>query len=165
MFALAMVLGLGLGACAQKNTPDQYNTLTQQNFLETCTNYYFDSTDDTLSITQNTVKADVTAPNQSQCQCAYEVYAGPNNDGNGAMPINATVAKEAQWADYSGPNFTDLNAQLKTDPSKAWDSVPEDIKSKVDSCIGQTSGTTSTTTGGDSTTTTAADAATSTSGA
>jgi hypothetical protein len=167
VIGLALVLGLGLGACAQKNTPDQYNALTQQNFLETCTNYYFNNTDDTLDKTDKTVKADVTAPDQGQCQCAYEVYAGPNNDGNGAMPINATVAKEAQWANYDGPNFTDLNAQLKTDPSKAWDSVPEDIKTKVNACIsGQGTGsTTSTTAGGDSTTTTAADAATSTTGA
>jgi hypothetical protein len=168
VFALAMVLGLGLGACAQKNTPDEYNLLTQQNFLETCTNYYFDNTDDSLSITENTVKADVTAPNQSQCECAYSVYAGANNDGNGAMPINATVAKEAQWANYDGPNFTDLNAQLKTDPSKAWDSVPQDIKDKVNACTsgsGTSGSTTSTTAGGDTTTTTATDAATSTTGA
>ncbi len=165
MFALAMAAGLGLGACSQSNTPDQYNTLTQQNFLETCTNYYFDNTDDSLSKTDNTVKADVTAPTESQCQCAYEVYAGPNNDGNGAMPINATVAKEAQWAGYDGPNFTDLNAELKTDPTKAWDSIPQDIKDKVAACTSG-SGTTPTTAGsGDSTTTTASDAATSTTGA
>jgi hypothetical protein len=167
-FALAMVLGLGLGACAQTNTPDEYNTLTRQNFLETCTNYYFENTDDTLAITTDTVKADVTAPNQSQCECAYAVYAGPNNDGNGAMPINSTVAKEAQWANYDGPNFTDLNAQLKTDPTKAWDSIPQDIKDKVNACIsgsGTSGSTTSTTAGGDTTTTTAADAATSTTGA
>ena len=63
------------------------------------------------------------------------MYAGPNNDGNGAMPINDTVAKEAQWAGYTGPNFTDLNAELKTDPTKAWDSVPQDIKDEVDACI------------------------------
>jgi hypothetical protein len=165
VFALAMVLGLGLGACSESNTPEEYNTLTQQNFLETCTNYYFDNTDDSLEITTNTVKADVTAPTQSQCECAYAVYAGPNNDGNGSMPINATVAKEAQWANYDGPNFTDLNAELKTDPSKAWDSVPEDIKSKVSGCLSGSDATTSPTSGGDSTTTTAADAATSTTGA
>ena len=168
VFALAMVLGLGLGACAQKNTPDQYNTLTQQNFWETCTNYYYDNTDDSLSKTNNTVKADVTAPNESQCQCAYTVFAGPNNDGTGAMPINATVAKESQWANYQGPNFTDLNAQLKTDPSKAWDSVPQDIKDKVNACIsgsGAGGSTTSTTAGGDTTANTAADAAPSTTGA
>ena len=81
------------------------------------------------------MKADVTAPNQSQCECTYDVYAGPNNDGNGAMPINETVAKEAQWASYTGPNFTDLNAELKTDPTKAWDSVPQDIKDEVNACI------------------------------
>ena len=94
------------------------------------------------------------------------MYAGPNNDGNGAMPINATVAKEAQWASYDGPNFTDLNAELKTDPTKAWDSVPQDIKDKVNACISGSGTTTPTTAGGgDTTTTTAADAATSTTGA
>ncbi len=165
VFALAMVLGLGLGACAQNNTPDEYNTLTQQNFWETCTNYYYDNTDDSLTKTDNTVKADVTAPNESQCECAYAVYAGENNDGNGAMPINATVAKTEQWANYDGPNFTDFNAQLKTDPSKAWDSVPQDIKDKVNACISGSGSTTPTTAGGDTTTTTAAGAATSTTGA
>ena len=114
-----MVLGLGLGACSQSNTPDEYNTLTQQNFLETCTNYYFDNTDDSLSITENTVKADVTAPTQSQCECAYDVYAGPENDGNGAMPINETVAKEEpSGRATTGPNFTDLNAGTEDRPDQ-----------------------------------------------
>jgi hypothetical protein len=159
---LVALCALALGACAQNNTPDEYNTLTNQNFLETCTNYYFDNTNDTLAQTSNTVKADVTAPTQDQCQCAYEVFQ------NG-MPINATVAKESQWAGYSGPNFTGLNAQLKTDPSKAWDGVPQDIKDKVTACTsgsGSGSSTTSTTAGsGDSTTTTAPGASTPTSGA
>jgi hypothetical protein len=157
---LVALSALTLGACSQANTPEEYNTLTQQNFLESCTNYYFDNTDDTLARTDNTVKADVTAPDQGQCQCAYDVFVQK-------MPINETAAKDAQWAGYTGPNFTGLNSQLKTDPTKGWDSVPDDIKSDVAACIqgnGNSSSSTSTTTGGgDSTTTTAADAATTTS--
>jgi hypothetical protein len=151
---LAALLGLTLGGCKQDNTPNEYNTLTNQNFLETCTNYYFDNTNDTLAITSNTVKADVTPPTQDQCQCQYEVYV--NN-----MPINKTAAKESQYANYTGPNFTDLNAQLKTDPQKGWDSVPQDLKDQVNACTstGGSGGSTTTTTssvGDASTTTTAA---------
>lgn len=157
---LVALSALTLGACSQSNTPDAYNTLTQQNFLESCTNYYFDNTDDSLSKTDNTVKADVTAADQNQCQCAYDVFVQK-------MPINDTVAKESQWAGYTGPNFTGLNAELKSDPSKAWDGLPEDTKTAVNACI-QGNGTSSSTTpttagGGDSTATTAADAATTTS--
>lgn len=155
VIGLAAVLGLALGGCSQTNTPDAYNTLTQQNFLESCTNYYFNNTDDTLAITGNTVKADVTAPNQGQCQCAYDVFVQN-------MPINKTAAAEPQYANYTGPNFTDLNAELKTDPQKAWDSVPQDIKDKANACVsGSGSGDTTTTTaaGGDASTTTTTTAA------
>jgi hypothetical protein len=162
MAVVALALGLGLGACSQNNTPDTYGTLTRQNFLESCTNFYFDNTDDTLAITSNTVKADVQAPDQNTCECMYVLFSGPQADGDGTeggMPINATVAKAAGW---TGPNFTDLNAELKTDPQKAWDSLPDDpFKNGITACGesgGESSGsstTTSTTvaTGGSTTTT------------
>lgn len=160
-------LALGLGACAQTNTPDAYGTLTRQNFLETCTNYYFDNTDDSLTITGNTVKADVQAPNQDTCQCMYDVFTGPNATGDGTdggMPINSSVAKAAGW---TGPNFTDLNAELKSDPQKAWDNLPDDpFKNGIENCraTGGGSSTTTTTAAGGTTTTTAAGETTTTTG-
>lgn len=166
MAVVALALGLGLGACSQNNTPDTYGTLTRQNFLESCTNYYFDNTNDTLAITGNTVKADVQAPDQSTCQCMYELFSGPQADGDGTdggMPINASVAKANG---IEGPNFTDLNAQLKTDPDKAWNDLPQSYKDGINACSesggesnGQsTSSTTSTTVATDGSTTTTAGA-------
>ena len=155
MAVVALALGLGLGACAQNNTPDTYGTLTQQNFLESCTNFYFDNTNDTLAITGNTVKADVQAPDQPTCQCMYELFSGPQADGDGTeggMPINSSVAKAAGW---TGPNFTDLNAQLKTDPQKAWDNLPDDpFKNGINAC--RDSGGKSSGQGGNATTSTTA---------
>ena len=167
MAVAALALGLGLGACAESNTPDAYGTLTQQNFLETCTNFYFDNTNDTLAITDNTITdASVEPPTQDTCQCMYEVFTGQagtdeNGDqGNGipdGMPINADVAK-ANGID--GPNFTDLNSDLKNDPQKAWDDLPDQYKTALDDCTkpGGTDSTSTTTTSapaGDTTTTTA----------
>jgi hypothetical protein len=165
MAVAALALGLGLGACAQGNTPDAYGTLTQQNFLESCTNFYFDNTDDTLAITDNTVTDDaVNPPDQQTCQCMYDLFTGPNPEGDGTeggMPINETVAKTVGW---TGPNFTDLNSDLKNDPQKAWDSLPEDPwKNGITACAdsgGRSSGqgddspTTSTTVATDGSTTT-----------
>jgi hypothetical protein len=164
MAVVALALGLGLGACSQNNTPDTYGTLTQQNFLESCTNFYFDNTDDSLSITDNTVKADVQAPDEKTCQCMYDLFSGPDANGDGTeggMPINSAVAKTAGW---TGPNFTDLNAELKTDPQKAWDNLPDDPwKNGINACRdsggdsngqGNSSTTTSTTVGTDGSTTT-----------
>ena len=158
VIGLAVLAALALGGCSQSNTPTEYNTLTRQNFLETCTNYYFDNTDDTLAITSNTVKADITAPDENTCQCMYEVFSGPNGDGVGGMPINSETAKTIP--NYTGPNFTDLNSELKADPQKAWDGVPEDVKSQIDDCNatkgGTSSSTSTSTTAAQSTTTTAA---------
>lgn len=163
----ALVLGLTLGACSQSNTPDAYDTLTEQNFLETCTNFYFDNTDDSLSITDNTVTDDtVVEPwSQESCECQYRVFAGPTGKGDGTdggMPINASVAKSAGW---NGPNFTDLNADLKNDPQKAWDELPQEFKDGIAACQrdgGSSSGSTSSST---TSTTVATDESTTTSGA
>ncbi len=154
VIGLAALAVLALGGCKPDNTPTEYDTLTKQNFLETCTNFYFENTDDTLAITTNTVKADVTPLTQSQCECQYQVFVDN-------MPINAQTAKTEPG--YSGPNFTDLNAELKRDPTKAWNSVSDDLKGKLQACAsgeGSSSGGS-----GESTTTTAAPAGTSTTGA
>jgi hypothetical protein len=153
--AVALALGISLGACAQGNTPDEYNTLTQQNFLETCTNFYFDNTDDSLAITENTVEADIEAPDQNVCQCRYEVFTGPSGQGDGTeggMPINEAAAETIGW---TGPNFTDLNSDLKSNPEDAWNTLPEEFKTGLDDC-GDGGGSTTTTTSGDATTTTTA---------
>ena len=150
---LAAMLGLALGGCAQNNTPDTYNTLVEQNFLETCTNRYFDNVDDTLSITDNTVTQVSTAPDQNVCTCMYQVFAGPNQDGVGGMPINSAAEPEG----YTGPNFTDLNSDLKNDPEKAWAGVPEATTNALTAC--STSGGTSSTSGGGGSTTTSTTAA------
>lgn len=122
---LALVATLGLTGCNQDNTPKAYNTLTQQNFLELCTNLYFNSSDDTLAVTSNTIKADVKAPTQAQCQCQYDVFVNqvPINDNDISKP------------GYNGPNFTDLNAELKTDPAKAWATVPASVIDAVTACL------------------------------
>lgn len=166
MAVAALALGLGLGACSQSNTPDTYGTLTQQNFLESCTNFYFDNTDDSLSITENTVKADVEAPDQNTCQCMYELFSGPVADGDGTeggMPINASVAKAAGW---TGPNFTDLNSDLKSDPEAAWNTLPDEFKNGITAC-GESGGASngSTTSSSTTSTTVATDGSTTTTGA
>lgn len=154
---VVLALGFALGACSQSNTPDEYNDITEQSFLETCTNYYFNSTDDDLTITENTVKENVTAPNEDVCRCMYSVYTGPNGDGTeGGMPINETAAKAVGW---TGPNFTDFNADLKSDPQGAWDGLPADpFKDGIAACeqSGGRSSSATTTTAGDGTTTTTA---------
>jgi len=137
---VATVAVLGLAGCAQDNTPTAYDTLTQQNFLELCTNTYFENTDDTLSQTSNTIANGVQALDRTQCQCQYDVFVQQ-------MPIN----KSAAPAGYTGPNFTDLNAKLKSDPTEAWATVPESITTALKTCV---SGATSTTTTAPTTTTT-----------
>lgn len=134
LLAVVAVTTLGLTGCNQDNTPKSYTTLTQQNFLELCTNHYFDSTDDTLAQTSNTIKSGVDALDQSQCQCQYEVFEQQ-------MPIN----KAAAPAGYSGQNFTDLNAKLKTDPADAWSTVSDSIKSALTACASGSSNSTTTT--------------------
>ena len=139
---VAVVALLGLAGCAQDNTPDAYDTLTQQNFLELCTNTYFDNTDDTLSQTSNTIAPGVQALNTTQCQCQYDVFVKE-------MPIN----KSAAPAGYTGPNFTDLNAKLKSDPTEAWATVPESIKTALTACASGSSASSATTTAPVTTTT------------
>ena len=131
----------------RSNTPTEYNTLTQQNFLETCTNYYFDNTErHPRRSPSNTVKADVTAPDQNTCQCQYEVFAGPDGAETPPMPINSTVAKEPQYAGYTGPNFTTLNADLKADPRRPGTACPRTSRTQITAPARAPTGRPSTTT-------------------
>lgn len=156
LLAVLAVATLGLTGCNQDNTPKAYNTLTQQNFVELCTNTYYKSTGDitgeqsastastldpALSPTGSTIKSNVQASDQSSCLCMYSVFVQQ-------LPIN----KAAASAGYTGTNFTDLNAKLKTDPTGAWATLPDSVTSAVSACA---SGSTTTTTPASSTTTAA----------
>jgi len=111
--AVALVGMLGLTGCNQDNTPKEYGTLTQQNFLELCTNRYYDNTDDTLAQTDRTIAADVTTPTNDQCQCQYDVFSSQ-------MPI---------------ADFTTLNGKLKSNPEEAWNTVPASITDALTGCM------------------------------
>jgi len=131
--ALALVCMISLSGCKQDNTPKEYNTLTQQNFLELCTNHYYDSTNSTIAQTGNTIKSGIDASSQDQCQCQYDVFVKQ-------MPINKSAAQPG----YTGTNFTDLNSKLKTDPEAAWSTVPESITNAVKACMSSSSSGTAT---------------------
>ena len=144
---LVLALVLGLSACNQDNTPSSYNTLTEQNFLELCTNSYWSldgditandtatTLDPVLSQTSSTIKADVTTPTSSQCVCQYNVFVNQ-------VSYNKTNVVNG----YSGPYFVDLNVNLKTDPEKAWATVPEGVRNALQGCMGGASTPTSSTT-------------------
>jgi len=113
---MILVAVLGLSGCNQDNTPTEYGTVTQQNFLELCTNHYYDNTDDTLAITDNTITSVDSAPSPDQCQCQYDVFVDQ-------MPIS---------------DFTTLNAKLKENPQEAWDTVPQPIVTSLTACMSST---------------------------
>ena len=137
MGVLALVLMIGLGGCNEDNTPKEYNTLTQQNFVELCTNYLYTSSgeitatesanastlDPALEATKTTIKSDVQGTSQSDCLCMYSVYVNK----------------------MSIADFTTLNSDLKSDPDKAWNGVPSDIKDAVRKCAPGPNATTTTT--------------------
>ena len=131
---MAFVAVLGLSGCSQSNTPTEYGTVTEQNFLQLCTNRYYDNTDDTLAVTDRTIAADVNSPTPDQCKCQYDVYVAQ-------MPIS---------------DFTTLNSKLKENPEEAWNTVPESITTALKSCVNPTSVPDSTTTTLATTETTAA---------
>ena len=123
--ALVMVAAFGLTGCKPDNTPKAYGILTQQNFLELCTNMYVTNTNDSLSITSSSIAANIDAPTENQCQCQYDVFVSQ-------VPINS---KDTSKPGYDGPNITDLNASLKKDPQKAWDSLPASVTDALSGCM------------------------------
>lgn len=138
LLAVLAVATLGLTGCNQDNTPKAYNTLTQQNFVELCTNDYYKSTgeitadqtgatastlDPALSSTGSTIKSGVDASSEQSCLCMYAVFVAQ-------LPINKSAAPSG----YTGQNFTDLNAKLKTDPTSAWATLPDSVTSAVSAC-------------------------------
>ncbi len=136
VFTAVVLIGtLGLTGCKQDNTPKEYGIVTQQNFLELCTNHYYDNTDDTLAQTDRTIAADVTTPTSDQCQCQYDVFANQ-------MPI---------------ADFTTLNGKLKSNPEEAWSTVPSSITDALTACMagGSSAPSTTTTVAAEATTTVA----------
>lgn len=148
---VALLAVVGLAGCATDNTPKAYDTITQQNFVELCTNTLYNSTgeitdiesassastlDPALSATDSTIKPDVTAPNEQSCLCMYSVFVQQ-------LPINKAAAQPG----YTGQNFTDLNSKMKTDPEEAWASLPATLTDALTACQkGATASTSSTTT-------------------
>lgn len=144
---LALVLMVGLSGCGEDNTPTEYNTLTQQNFVELCTNHLYTSNgtvsainassastlDPALSSTDSTIQSDTQASSESACLCMYAVFVDQ-------MPI---------------ADFTTLNSDLKSDPEKTWNGVSSSIKDALGKCASSTSGSSSSTTAPTSSTTVA----------
>jgi len=134
---LALALVIGLSGCAQGNTPTEYNTLTQQNFVELCTNYLYTSSgeitaidastaatlDTALKATETTIASDVKGSSESSCLCMYAVFVDQ-------MPIG---------------DFTTLNSDLKSDPEKTWNGVSSEIKDALTKCASGTAASTTTT--------------------
>lgn len=137
MGVLALVLMIGLGGCNEDNTPKEYNTLTQQNFIELCTNYLYTSNgnisainassastlDPALSSTNSTIKSDVQASSESSCLCMYAVFVD-----------QMSIAE-----------FTTLNGDLKSDPEKTWNGVSPQIKDALSKCASGSNASGSTT--------------------
>ena len=147
VLGVVVVATFGLTGCKPDNTPKAYNTLTQQNFVELCTNHYYTSSgtitdtesgatastlDPALTSTNSTIAANVDASDQSSCLCMYSAFVA-------AMSIG---------------DFTTLNKNLKSDPTSAWNNVPQGIKDAVTACGSGSSGGSTTTTTAASTTTT-----------
>jgi hypothetical protein len=134
---LALAIVIGLSGCSQGNTPTEYNTLTQQNFVELCTNYLYTSSgeitaidastaatlDTALKATGTTIASDVKGSSESSCLCMYSVFVDQ-------MPI---------------ADFTTLNSDLKSDPEKTWNGVSSGIKDALTKCASGTAASTTTT--------------------
>jgi hypothetical protein len=134
---LALALVIGLSGCAQGNTPTEYNTLTQQNFVELCTNYLYTSSgeitaidastaatlDTALKATETTIASDVKGSSESSCLCMYAVFVDQMSIGD----------------------FTTLNSDLKSDPEKTWNGVSSEIKDALTKCAEGTAASTTTT--------------------
>ena len=147
---MVAITALTLAGCAQKNTPTEYNSLTEQNFMELCTNYYYqlegEGDSQTLTITSSTIAGDVKGLSPSICTCQYNVFADN-------VPINSDAAEDAN---YSYISFTSLNSDLKDNPETAWSKVDPAVVTAIDNCAKSGSATESTTTTVAPTSTTAA---------
>jgi hypothetical protein len=128
-FALLLLVATG---CHQDNTPQFYNSLTKDNFVQGCIG---GSTGTTLA-------------SSSLCDCMYTVVTG-------MVPASGAdeKANTKKYGNYNGPNFQQINSQVKSNPNK----VPSDVQDAWSKSCGSEGyiGTTTTTaqpTGGPTTT-------------
>ena len=128
-FALLLLVATG---CHQDNTPQFYNSLTKDNFVQGCIG---GSTGTTLA-------------SSSLCDCMYTVVTG-------MVPASGAdeKANTKKYGNYNGPNFQQINSQVKSNPNK----VPSDVQDAWSKSCGSEgyTGTTATTaqpTGGPTTT-------------
>lgn len=122
----ALVLGLGLMGCAPSNTPTAYTEpVVEQNFLEGCMNRYINLTNDTLAITNDTISTMVTGGTEDQCRCQFQVFVEQ-------VPFNSS---DTTVAGYLGPNFTDLNNDLRGDNGgEAFNALPSGVQDDLKAC-------------------------------
>jgi hypothetical protein len=127
-FALLLLVATG---CHQDNTPQFYNSLTKDNWVQGCIG---GSTGTTLATS-------------SLCDCMYTVVTGMVPASNADAKANPK-----KYGNYTGPNFQQLNSQVKSNPNK----VPSDLQDEwARTCASEGyNGTTTTTTstGGPTTT-------------
>ncbi len=128
-FALLLLVATG---CHQDNTPQFYNSLTKDNFVQGCIG---GSTGTTLA-------------SSSLCDCMYTVVTGMVPASGADEKANAK-----KYSGYTGPNFQQLNSQVKSNPNK----VPSDVQNAWAKDCGSegyvgTTTTTSKPTGGPTTT-------------
>jgi hypothetical protein len=131
----ALVAGLTLlvvvaAGCHQDNTPQFYNSLTKDNFVQGCVG---GSTGTTLA-------------SSSLCGCMYQVVTS-------MVPASSAdeKANPKKYSGYSGPNFQQLNSLVKSNPQKVPTQL-QDAWAQQCSNEGYT-GTTATTSSGGPTTT------------
>lgn len=125
MAAMAAVVALGLTACAPSNTPDSYDAVVEQNFLEGCLNRYVNLVDDTLAVTNDTLSPDVAGGSQPQCECQFSVFENQ-------VPYNSD---DTSKPGYVGPTFVDLNNSLEGDnPGEAFNTLPADVQDDLKAC-------------------------------
>jgi len=123
---LAVVALLGT-SCKQDNTPSEYNSVTQQNFIDGCTG---NTSDD--GATGNTANAGngpaTTLAPQSACECAYNwiVVNVPYNDANKDNPVTVDGIGEQNFT-YTDKTFKAINDDLTNNPGNMPDEIQQGL--------------------------------------
>lgn len=114
---LALLVVLGLGACAPDNTPTAYGAEVEKSFVDFCTGGVIPVESTTTTIASSTF-----------CQCAYTVFKDnvPYNDDDKKTRFSGKYPDDK-------PTFITLNNELKDDAGKI-DQLPDDVKGKLNAC-------------------------------
>ena len=125
-FALLLLVATG---CHQDNTPQYYNSLTKDNFVQGCIG---GSTGTTLATS-------------SLCSCMYGVVTS-------MVPASSAdeKANPKKYEGYTGPNFQQLNSLVKSNPQKVPSQLQDAWAKQCDGYQGTT--TTAGSSGGPTTT-------------